>query len=557
MIPLLQSKPWAIPLSLLILGSLFWLPGLGAVHLFDWDEINFAEISREMILTGEYGRVYINFVPFWEKPPFFFWLQVLAMQVFGVNELAARLPNVACGLLSLYFIYRVGKELYDHRFGWWWVLAYFGSILPHLYFRSGIIDPVFNLFIFVGLYGLIRAYWVREGWRAESQRNGFWPYLLGGGLALGLAVLTKGPAALLIVGLALGVYWLLERERRYLSLGHFILYGLSASLLTLLWFGWETWQNGPWFVREFTRYQYRLFSTPDAGHAGFPGFHAVVLLIGCFPASVFALGVLFRRTSETEARRTDFMRWMKILFWVVLILFSIVQSKIVHYSSLCYFPLTFLAARYLYGLHRAEWNWKTRFGGGLVAIAGLFAAALLLIPLISSRIDQLLPYIQDPFARENLEAEVRWSAWSWLPALVLLVGVILFLRWRSQQLERAVPTLFLTTALFIFGTLYFFLPNIEQYSQRAVIEFWKEKSEENAYLMSFEYKSYAPLFYGRRAPGARPESRDNDWLLRGAVDKPVYLTCRVHKAQKVAQLGSFVEIGRKNGFVFFKREPQR
>ncbi|MEO1413001.1 MAG: hypothetical protein AAFW73_24130, partial [Bacteroidota bacterium] len=66
-----------------------------------------------------------------------------------------------------------------------------------------------------------------------------------------------------------------------------------------------------------------------------------------------------------------------------------------------------------------------------------------------------------------------------------------------------------------------------------------------------------PLFYGRRAPGARPESRDNDWLLRGAVDKPVYLTCRVHKAQKVAQLGSFVEIGRKNGFVFFKREPQR
>ncbi len=39
---------------------------------------------------------------------------------------------------------------------------------------------------------------------------------------------------------------------------------------------------------------------------------------------------------------------MLILFWVVLILFTIVKTKIVHYSSLCYFPLTFIGAWWLY-----------------------------------------------------------------------------------------------------------------------------------------------------------------------------------------------------------------
>ena len=32
---------------------LFFVPFLGNVHLFDWDEINFAECAREMIVTGD------------------------------------------------------------------------------------------------------------------------------------------------------------------------------------------------------------------------------------------------------------------------------------------------------------------------------------------------------------------------------------------------------------------------------------------------------------------------------------------------------------------------
>ncbi|MCW3122316.1 MAG: glycosyl transferase family 39, partial [Flavipsychrobacter sp.] len=78
---------------IVLIGCLLFFPFLGQVHLFDWDEINFAECAREMIVSKDYLRAQIDFMPFWEKPPFFIWMQVLAMKMFGVGEYAARFPN--------------------------------------------------------------------------------------------------------------------------------------------------------------------------------------------------------------------------------------------------------------------------------------------------------------------------------------------------------------------------------------------------------------------------------------------------------------------------------
>jgi 4-amino-4-deoxy-L-arabinose transferase-like glycosyltransferase len=57
------------PFIIFVSAVIFFIPFLGSVHLFDWDEINFAESAREMIVTGNYSRVQIDFHPFWEKPP--------------------------------------------------------------------------------------------------------------------------------------------------------------------------------------------------------------------------------------------------------------------------------------------------------------------------------------------------------------------------------------------------------------------------------------------------------------------------------------------------------
>ena len=509
-----------------------------------------------MILTENYSQVFINFQPFWEKPPFFFWLQVLSMKAFGINEFAARFPNAICGLLTLVLIFFIGKNHYNQRFGFIWGLVYFGSILPHLYFRSGIIDPVFNLFIFLGLYGLIVSFWKKEAWAPAIFQRHSLLYLILGGLLLGLAVLTKGPAALVIVGLCVIIYWLLEKCRWYLPFSHFLLYGLCASLLTLLWFGLETYKNGTWFVQEFVDYQIRLFSTPVAGHQGFTGYHFVVLLIGCFPASIFALAALFEKSKEEEqAYQKDFSRWMKILFWVVLILFSIVQSKIVHYSSLCYFPLTYLAATKIQDIIAHPDRLKTWMKVGLSFIATIFAFAIFLTPYLLKNPEILTPYIDDS-AEMSLRAEFSWTGLEILPGVLMLLLLIVFLAMVRKSSFRAFTFLFIGNACFIFLTLYFFIHKIQSISQGPAIEFWELHSGEEVYCDSYEFKSYAPLFYSKKPADSHPQSFRADWLLTGDIDRPVYLACKVNRAEKLAKVPGFQEVSRKNDFVFFLRKPK-
>ena len=553
------------------IGALFFLPFLGRVHLFDWDEINFAEISREMIILKDYLRLYVNFEPFWQKPPFFFWLQVVSMKLFGINEYAARFPNAICGLITLPVLYHMGKSLYSRRFGWLWAGAYFGSILPHLYFKSGIIDPWFNFFIFLGLYFLIVFYWKKEGKAPENFNLSPYTYLLIAGFTLGMGILTKGPVAYLIVCLVLGVYWIRERFRFFINVPDFLLFSVVCTLVSLAWFGIETWKNGPSFSIAFIRYNWELASTHSAGHKGFPGYHFVVLLVGCFPGSIYALRS-FWKVKQDHAYQEDFRIWMLMLFWVVLILFTIVQSKIVHYSSMCYFPLTYLAAlsleQYLSGKESFP-KWKM---GMMWGIGGLFVIAPFLLTYVGFNpafLQQLLT--KDPFAVANLEAEINWTGWEVMAGVWMLLMLVVFAWYKRQQkIKEAIILSFGGTAVYIFLTLAFFIVKIESVSQAAAIRFFEEQAGKESYIIASGYRSYAPLFYSKKQPPANfdPErvieafdpsfksarESNEDWLFRGEVDKPVFVVTKIPRQERLEKERTLVRIKEENGFLLYERK---
>lgn len=531
-----------------LLASVFFLPFLGGVHLFDWDEINFAECSREMILRGDYLRPQINFDPFWEKPPLFFWLQSLSMHLFGVNEYAARFPNAVCGIFTLLIIYHLGKKLYDTNFGWLWVWAYIGSLLPHLYFKSGIIDPFFNLFMFLSLLFLIKS----ENAKLPITHN-LLP-ILTGGLFCGLAILTKGPVGLLIIGLTWLCKLLIFKELSFKSIKIFTVFTLTAFTVTSLWFGIETVKNGTWFVKTFIDYNIRLAHTEDAGHGGFFGYHFVVLLLGCFPASLFALGSLFKRYNFM-GEKVDFTRWMKVLFWVVLILFSIVQSKIVHYSSMCYVPLTFLSAislKTFIEAHKVSTVLKIS-----VLIIGVFIGFVVaILPFVGQNIDLLKPLFQkDIFALKNLDAAVMWSAWESIAGIFFIFSIfVAYFMLKQGYILRGGISLFLATALFLNVVLILFINKIEGYSQNAVIEFYKSKTQEDCYIQTFDFKSYAHLFYAKKQIPTNPKHSDIDWLMRGEIDKPTYWVAKYGSKSTLDTVSTLDYLYDKNGFVFYKRK---
>jgi 4-amino-4-deoxy-L-arabinose transferase-like glycosyltransferase len=540
-----------------LLGALLFVPFLGGVHLFDWDEVNFAEISREMLIQKDYLRVYVNFEPFWEKPPFFFWLQALAMQVFGVGEFAARLPNAICGIVTLVVLFNIGKTLYNTRFGVIWAGTYFGSVLPFLYFKSGIIDPWFNLFIFLGLYYFVLAYWKREGWKNIYLSQNQWVYLLVGGFFIGMGILTKGPVAFLIAALTMAVYWVYQRFRFYVNVPQFLFFALVAVAVASIWYTF-------FFLDQFaafSEYQYRLFSTHDAGHKGFAGYHFAVLLVGCFPASIFAIRAFFKIDSEDLRQQQDFKIWMKMLFWVVLILFTIVKSKIVHYSSMCYFPLTFLAALVIHHILDKKIAFNGWLKAGLWTIGGLYLIAVFGLPVAGLNIELLKPLFgKDPFAAASLEAQVDWMDWYvWLPGVLLLLTLVFTTRHLSHnRAERGFRILFGGMTVFIMATLIAFIGRIEMYSQNAAIEFFNSKAKEDCYVATYGYKSYVQLFYGEpQRPGDAcfQNSDCMNRLLYEPLDKPAYIATKIHKAKELEGIAGLQEVGRQNGFVFYKRMP--
>jgi len=536
----------SIALLLFIAGLLIFTPFLGSVHLFDWDEINFAEAAREMLLTGEYLRVHIDYQPFWEKPPLFLWMQALSMKIFGINECAARLPNAICGAITLPLLFMIGTTLHHRMMGLLWTLMYVGSFLPHFYFKTGIIDPWFNLFIILGI--IVPMLPICKERTILSA--------LTSGVFIGLAVLTKGPVAYLLAMMSFGIVLVLDvwykRENHIGKRIFWLLYmSIFTALTSILWFGIEILQNGTWFIEEFIRYQIRLFSTGDAGHSGPFYYHAIVLLIGCFPASIFALKALFD-TSEKPMHD----RLMQIVFWVTLILFSIVKTKIIHYSSLCYLPLTYLSALSIREVMRKQTLSSLlvfSLGVGIV----LWTILLLIVPIIGLNLEVILPYIRDEFARLNLGAPVIWNGFELMIGIVyaIIAGFAFYQIGIQNRIQYGLIILSSSTVIALMTFLPIIAPKIEGYTQASPIAFYESLQSQDVLIYPTAYKSYAHLFYaGKLPPRDFPnyEKASDEDLMNGASEKPVFFMAKVQRSRDLQKDTRLEFIKDLHGFSVFR-----
>ncbi len=534
-----------------------FFPNIDLVHLFDWDEINFAESAREMLVTNNYWQVQIDYKPFWEKPPLFIWMQALSMKFFGVGEYGARFPNAVCGLITILVLYLIGKRLYDREFAVIWVMAYVGSLLPHFYFKSGIIDPWFNLFIFLSIYFLSLLANDEEFLNKKKAKRLRFRYVLLSGLFAGLAILTKGPVAILLIGLTLLVFFLWNRAKKIISIFEIIVGMIVILIVTFFWYGFETIENGPFFIKRFIEYQIRLFQTEDAGHGGPFYYHFIVLLIGCFPASFFALKAVFTR-AEDKVLAIDFKKWMMALLFVVLLIFSIVKTKILHYSSLAYFPLTFLAAQTIWNWSKDKVSLRLVFKLALGFVLILLSTAMIALPIVAGDKEFLFAIIseKDLFARASIERGIVWADWeATYGLLILLAWSSVFVLWHFGKRYAGSFVLFATTVIYIQTSLYAFAPRIEEYAQGPAIEFYEQFQGTDTEVRVLGFKSYAHLFYTRKMPGNLDDKLTEESYLKGELDAPVYFVSKVDRIEKYSDVDDLEELYRKGGFVFLVRYP--
>ena len=542
---------------------------IGDFNLFDWDEINFAESSREMLVTNNFSQVMINFEPFHEKPPLFFWIQTISFKIFGITSFAARFPNALLSIIIPIILFKIGTRFKNTTFGWIWSITFLAGFLPNLYFRSGIIDPYFNLFIFLSIYFFFSYI------RIKYSR-----YIFLSSFFAGLAILCKGPVGLLIVLLSCFIYLLLYKIK--VPFKHVLFFFVTVILVSSPWYFFELLNKGPWFLVEFLQYQIELFSHPVAGHKQPIYYHFLVVLFGCIPFSFFA----FRNSFIDSGSGIAFERMMRIVLWVILILFTIVSTKIVHYSSMAYLPLSFLASIEIYKLYMGKsFHWILKYS---LSFTGIFIGLILmfLFYILIHQKEFLINSVNDLNIQKLLNIELNWIGWEWIIPSLFILGSIIWLTIFESKILFSLFSYSLVIGLFLSLISKFTIPKIENLTQGSVISFYKEISKEKKYLTTAGYKSYAHYFYSEFEPLKSTDflyikkneilrnrfnkSSLNDlnrkekigfnnyvlgWLINGDVDRTVYFSTKNKKPILQLENAKNMKVVKDyGGYKIYKRE---
>ena len=202
------SSRWPTWCGLALLAAALLRLGLMVrVALTDNTESRYGNIGWLMYSSGDWitPRIYIDgeLVPFWGKPPLQFWLTALSYRTFGVSEWAARVPSF---LIALAIV--AATVVFASRF-WGRRAACLAGVLLT---TSGLFFALAGACVLdVPLAGSISAAMIAFALFAQgSGRRRAWGLAMF--VALGFGALAKGPIALVLVGLAIGIWLVLVRR---------------------------------------------------------------------------------------------------------------------------------------------------------------------------------------------------------------------------------------------------------------------------------------------------------------------------------------------------------
>ncbi len=135
----------------------FFIP-LGVAPLFDLDEGAFSEATREMLVGGDYITTYLNGELRFDKPILIYWLQLLSIKIFGINEFAFRLPSAIAGTLWALATFRFTTKFFNEKVAFFATLLMVSSLQINLIAKASIADALLNLFIALSMFAIYRYY---------------------------------------------------------------------------------------------------------------------------------------------------------------------------------------------------------------------------------------------------------------------------------------------------------------------------------------------------------------------------------------------------------------
>ncbi|MGH7766172.1 MAG: ArnT family glycosyltransferase [Candidatus Binatia bacterium] len=318
-------------LALLCFFALFY--DLGGPALLEPDEGRNAEVAREILRLRDWVTPHYNFIPYLDKPVFFYWLAAVGFQCFGVSEWAARLPSALAAFGCVLLVYNLARRSGDPWAGLWSSLILLTSPLFVAFSRAVIFDMTLTFFITTALWAFYR------GWDAGSKSPRI--FLLVMYTAMGCATLVKGPIGVMIPGAVIALHLLLSRRLSMLRRMEIPL-GLALFLLVAApWYAWAEIRN-PGYLRYFLLEENFLrYLTPHFEREQPWYYYGGILAGGFFPWTALIYLPFKNLASLLKDERKLFL-----LLWAIvpLVVFSFSASKQPGYILPIFPPLALLTA---------------------------------------------------------------------------------------------------------------------------------------------------------------------------------------------------------------------
>lgn len=399
-------------LALFLAFSLLWFGTLEYRKLIKPDEGRYAEIAREMAVTGDFVTPRLNGIKYFEKPPLQYWMTAAAFKAFGENEWTARIWPGVTGFLSILLAFFTSRRLFDERTALFAAATLGGGLFTILIGHLNTLDMGLSFFLQLSLSGMLIA----NHHGTEDRHRRKWMLMVWAALAL--AMLTKGLVALVLCGATLLAYSLLARDfspwkRLELARGIPLFLAIAAP-----WFVAVSLANPEFFHFFFIHEHFERFLTTEHRRYQPPWYFLSILLVGTLPWTLMTLqGWLGAWLRERQGRFQP-QRLLFVWAFVILGFFSASGSKLPSYILPMAPALAMLTGVFL---ARARRTTLLVHLGLMIPFALL---AVYLAPKIVAYADHETPH----------EMMSKYAQWATVAASILLAGTLagFALAWRRR-----------------------------------------------------------------------------------------------------------------------------
>jgi 4-amino-4-deoxy-L-arabinose transferase-like glycosyltransferase len=385
--PLAARLAWIV----LILATLYicYFHKLGAIGFVGPDEPRYAWIARDMAETGDWVTPRLYGKPWLEKPVLYYWGAALSFTMFGVSEAAARFPSALAALFATLAMAWLAWRVYGAETARWLLL-----LLPTTVGMIGFSHAAATDMPFAGMLTIAMVFAARllglvptpspspsTSFTSSTPYNSFFL-----GFFLGLAVLAKGPAAIILAGSAVLLWAAFTKRWRNafrclhpIAVAGFCLTGLPWYILCA--------RRNPDFFRVFIiEHNFKRFLTPEFQHIQPFWFYVPIILVAVFPWTILLVPAVRQILAEGRNSRSELASTLFLVFWsaFTLAFFTVSESKLPGYILPAIPPLGLLLTGALVdnlrNKERPQRRLTVTLGAGLLAAGIAFSAASSKLP---------------------------------------------------------------------------------------------------------------------------------------------------------------------------------